>query len=84
MGHLMPFYNSKDRVDSWDHFDRRSIGTEYKFMFWPKRCYFSNKLLWLEYAYKKTAMWTGPSDFILEHRYYDKNEYLVNRIKGNV
>jgi len=78
----MPFYN--DGVDSWDYFERHSIGTEYKFMFWPRRCYFSNKLLWLVYAYRKTAMYTGPGNPIFEYRYYDKHEYLVNRLKGTI
>lgn len=80
----MPFYNSKDRVDEWDHFDHRSIGTEYKFVFWPKRCYFTDKLLWLEKAYVKTAMWTGPGDSIFEYRWYHKDAYIINKLKGNV
>jgi hypothetical protein len=75
----MPFYN--DGVDSWDIY---AISTELKFMFWPRRCYFSNKLLWFVFAYRKTAMWTGPGDPVFEYRFYDKNEYLVNRIKGTV
>lgn len=80
----MPFYNSNDRVDDWDHFDRHSIGTQYKFVLWPKRCYFSNRLLWLEKAYVKIAMWTGPGDPVFEYRWYDKHQYLINKIKGNI
>ena len=76
----MPFYNSNGR----DYFDRISTEPEYKFMFWPARCYFSNKLLWLTYAYKKTAMLIGPGDPVFEYRYYDKHQFLVNKIKGNV
>jgi hypothetical protein len=80
----MPFYNSNDRVDSWDHFDRKSLGTQYKFVLWPRRCYFSNKLLWLENAYVKTAMYTGPGDPVFEYRWYHKDEYIINKLKGNV
>ena len=42
------------------------------------------KLLFLQYAYKQTAMWTGPGDPVFEHRYYDKNEFLIAQIKGEV
>jgi hypothetical protein len=80
----MPFYNSNDRVDGWDHFDRKSLGTQYKFVLWPRRCYFSNKLLWLENAYVKTAMYTGPGDPVFEYRWYHKDEYIINKLKGNV
>jgi hypothetical protein len=37
-----------------------------------------------EYAYVQTAMWTGPGDDLFEHRWYDKNEFLIARIKGDV
>jgi hypothetical protein len=35
-------------------------------------------------AYEQTAMWTGPGDPVFEYRYYDKNEFLIEKIKGNV
>lgn len=77
----MPFYNN-DRADDWDYFDRHSIGTQYKFILWPRRCHISGKFIWLKYAYVKTAMYTGPGEPIFEHRFYDKQEFLVNRLKG--
>ena len=80
----MPFYNSNDRVDGWDHFDHHSIGTNKKFVWFPRRCYFSNKWLWLEFAYRKVAMWTGPGDPVFEYRWYHKDEYLIAKLKGNV
>lgn len=65
----MPFYSS-------DSFDRHVISTEYKFIFWPKPCHISNKVLWLEFAYRKTAMWTGPGEPLYEYRWYNKKDYL--------
>ena len=67
-----------------DSFKRRCIGTELKFILVPKRCYFSDKVLWFTNAYKQTAIYTGPGDPIFEHRYYDKTEFLVNRLKDVV
>ena len=65
-----------------DSFQRNCIGTEYTFILWPKQCYISGKILWLEYAYRQTAMWTGPGDPVYENRYYYKDEFLVGKIKG--
>jgi hypothetical protein len=66
-----------------DHlFNKRCIDTQLVFVLFPKKCYISGKKLWLELAYKRTALWTGPGDPILEHRYYDKTEYLIEKIKS--
>ena len=60
------------------------IGTEYKFLIFPKRCRISKKLLWCTNAYVEIYCFTGPGDSIFEYTYYDKNEYLVNKLKGTV
>ena len=67
-----------------DPFKFRCIGTELKFLFLPKVCHITGKKLWLENVYKQTAMYTGPGDPVFEYRYYDKNEFLIARIKGTV
>lgn len=66
-----------------ESFKRRLIGKELVFMWLPKRCYLTNKWLWLTTAYKETAIWTSISVFF-EYRYYDKKEYLFAKIKGKV
>lgn len=76
------FYNSG--VDAYDGFKSHCIGNELKFTILPKKCYITGKILWLEYAYKQTAMWTGPGDPIFEYRWCDKTEFLVARIKGDI
>ena len=58
------------------------VGTEYTFLFFPKRCHATKKLLWLTYAYNEIHMYTGPGDTIFEYKYYDKHQYLVKKIKG--
>ena len=69
---------------TYDPFNRRCIGTEYKFALIPQRCYITGKRLWLKNAYKQTAMIAGPGEPLFEYRWYDKDEFLVARIKGTV
>lgn len=67
---------------NYDGFNKHVIGTELKFLLWPKKCYITGKWLWFKETYKQTAMWTGPGESIFEYRYYDRQEFLVNRLKG--
>lgn len=65
-------------------FNRRCIGTELIFTFVPHRCHFTNRILWLEKAYRQTSMLTGPGDTIFDYRWYDQKQFLLERIKGKV
>ena len=67
-----------------DPFKQKRIGVELKFVWIPKTCYVSGKLIWLEYAYKETALWTGPGEPLLEYRWYTKHEYIIARLRGKV
>jgi len=67
-----------------DPFKQKRIGVELKFVRIPKTCYVSGKLIWLEYAYKETAMYTGPDLPIFEYRWYTKHEYIIARLKETV
>lgn len=67
--------------DQMDSFERNCIGTEYKFAWLPKKCYLSNKLIWLTWGYKQTAMYTGPGDPAFEYRWYDKLYFVADRLK---
>lgn len=66
----------------YDTFAKFCIGTELKFVLLPKKCFLSGKIIWLTKTYKQTAMYTGPGDIIFEHRYYDKKEFLLAKLKG--
>jgi hypothetical protein len=77
----MPFFRDKLYLDS---FTKHCIGTEIKFTLIPKKCYLTNKWIWLKKCYRQTAMWTGPGDIIFEYRYYDKDEFLIQKIKGSI
>lgn len=69
---------------NFDGFKHHCIGTQSKFALFPKKCYLSNKLIWFKLGYKQTAMWTGPGDPAFEYRWYDKDEFLIAKLKGEV
>lgn len=71
-------------VQMEDTFKRHCVGTQLKFTFLPKKCYITGKTLMFEYAYVQTGLWTGPGEPMFEYRWYDKNEFLIARIKGDV
>ena len=64
------------------HFNRFVVGRQLKFTLLPRRCYISKRIMWLENVYCITAGYqTGFADWLFEHRWYDKNEYIVARLK---
>lgn len=67
-----------------DSFKRLCVGWELKFCFFPTRCFYSGKNLWLKKAYRGTAILTGPGDSIFQHRWVDKKEYIFQKIKGTI
>jgi hypothetical protein len=50
---------------------------ERKFAWWPRRCMFGGRLMWLKYVHMGTAIWTGPGDCIFEVRWSDPDEYIM-------
>ena len=72
-----------DQLQPYDPFFRKScLGKELKFSFLPRHCAISNKPIFLEYAYRLTAMYTGPGEPLFEYRWINKDEYLIAKIKG--
>lgn len=71
-----------DEVSNY-HFKKCIVGRQLKFTLLPRRCYMTNRIMWLEKAYCVTAGYrAGDNHFVYEHRWYDKNEYLVAVLKG--
>ena len=68
-------------VQSYDYFYDKLIGTQLKFAWLPKTCYISGKRIWLKRAYRMTRMITGPGDPIFEHRWHDKMEHIIWKLK---
>jgi hypothetical protein len=67
-------------VQTYDAFQDRALW-RLKFIWWPKRCELSNRLLWLTFAYQGTATWTGPGEPIDEHRYHEPVEHIIWQLK---
>jgi len=65
-------------------FKRRCIGWEIKLCLWPRKCYYTNKSLWLRKAYIGTSMLTGPGEPIFDYRWVHAKEFLFLKIKGTV
>lgn len=63
------------------HFKQKTVGRQLKFALFPRRCYITKRRIWLELAYCVTAMYTGPGTPVYDHRWYNKDEYLIARIK---
>jgi hypothetical protein len=53
-----------------------------KFVWWPKRCVFSNQWIWSKLAYCGVARWMGPGSDAVEVEWATTEEYLVARLKG--
>ena len=53
------------------------------FSWLPKRCALSNKLIWLRRGLLGTAVWKGPGEDAIEHRWHDIDEHLIWKLKGN-
>ena len=69
-----------DHIETYDHWQDRAK-FEYKFSFWPRRCYNTGRWLWLETVMRGRAIWNGPGDYIVDDRWYDSNEALIMMIK---
>jgi hypothetical protein len=64
------------------HFKRRIIGRQLKFTLLPRQCYVTKRIIWLESAYCITAGYReGDIHWRFDDRWYDKDEYLVARLK---
>lgn len=66
-----------------DSFNIHCIGTELKFVIYRK-CYISGKSILFKRAYRQTAMWTGPGTPVFDYRWYDKDEFLLAKLKGKL
>jgi len=52
------------------------------FLWRPRRCSLTKKILWLEQAYCGTVMWTGPGEPVFEHVWHDYDQHLIWILKN--
>ena len=59
--------------------------TKLKWCIWPRRCYITNKILWLRLAYRsRRSFRIEDNNFIQEDRWYDRNEFIIMRLKYEI
>lgn len=68
-------------TDYW-MFNNRRIGRKRKLSFIPRRCYLSDKPLWLKRCEVVYCMVTGPGDPVYETFWCDPKEFLFYEIKN--
>ena len=67
---------------SHDEFLERAT-IKMQWSWWPRRCAITNEWLCFSLAYRATREWTGPGTPVFEHRWYNRYEFLMMRLKGN-
>lgn len=77
----MPFYTEKL---GFDPFDEHCVGSQLKFSWLPRQCYQTGKSLWFKRAYRRSAVWKGSRSLIWKYRWYDKHEYFILKLRGEV
>ena len=65
---------------TYDPFYNRAVW-KLKFVWWPRRCELSDQWLWLCQAYQGTAVWTGPGEPAVEHRWRNTVAHLIRQLK---
>lgn len=63
-------------MDRYDQFHARA-DWDYVFVWWPKQCELTNRQIWLQHAYRGTAVWVGPGEPVFEYRYHAPQEHLI-------
>ena len=64
------------------HFNRSIVSRKLKFALFPRQCHITKRRIWLEKAYCITASYgSGGNIFLGEYRWYDKDAYIVAKLK---
>ena len=53
-----------------------------QFAWWPHCCDITQRIIWLQWAYRGRAVWTGPGDDAVETRWHYRHEHLIWTLKG--
>lgn len=70
--------------DMWDNYWSTRATWELRFCWFPKRCSISNRLLWLDFAYRGELLVPADvsGDRISEYRWHDADEHLIWLLKS--
>lgn len=53
-----------------------------RFVWLPRRCELSGRIIWLRRAYRGTVLWHGPGTPTIETVWHDRSEHLVWILKN--
>jgi hypothetical protein len=76
----LDFIENKKILDDW-HFYKKAEW-KLRFLFFPKRCDLSKKIIWLKLAYQGKSVYYGPGEPVTETRWINKKDYLFAKIRG--
>jgi len=79
----MPMDSVTGSPPSEDYGLTRAISWHLHFCLWPRKCFLTEKTLWLEQCYMGSRMITGPGEPIFVDYYIDKFEFLLWQLKRN-
>lgn len=71
-----------DTLADYDWIFYKKAEWEYVFSWLPHKCEISNKLLWFTRAYRGMAVYTGPGEPVIEYKWFDKDQFMIARLKG--
>jgi hypothetical protein len=74
-------YSVRSTVEMNQAFYNRAQWTR-EFAWLPHRCDATGRVIWLQWAYRGRAVWTGPGDDAVETRWHDRHEHLIWALKG--
>lgn len=77
-------YGGKVETNAVLTFKDKCTNTELKLCIFPRRCYITEKNLWMKEAYVQSVDWLGPGGIRTEYRWYDQEAFVIERLKGNV
>jgi len=60
-----------------------TVAWQLHFCLWPRKCFLTEKTLWLERCYKGSRTITGPGSDIVIDYHIDKYEFLIWQLKRN-
>ncbi len=67
--------------EDWS-FKNRRIGVQHKTSLIPRRCFLTNKRIWFKKCVVVTTMITGPGTPVIDKFWCDRNEFLLNELRG--
>jgi len=72
-------YRYDDPFHVWSFYQKANWTKRFTFI--PRRCALTDKIIWLKWAYRGVATWTGPGDPVYEYRWHNLKGHLLWLLK---